>query len=630
MRTFVALAAAALLLAGACAGTAGAAGARVEPLTLTLADSGYWQHLDLRGAATARRLEIAVPERWRSASGELRLWVRGSRKLVAGSSLEVVAGGRVIARAPVQRRRSAVIARLPRLPVRDGSLEIELRTRVRTARAVCPAIEDAAVRIGSDSTLSLRGLRDTGTPMLSELPNALIERHGSWAAPLTVRFTGAPTPAAVRAAGVAAGWIARAAGDPGIDVRVASRDEDAVAGWPELDVNPRGRGRLSVVQRRDGGITVRIGGAGEGLLRAAWALRPRSADTLRGRSTWQPPPIAVPAKRTLPSRLPIAPQRLDAAAPQFFELDVPAWIELQRATRLELVMSRAATAGRTPRAFVNGIPLVTAENEPAPGHRPVPGSPREALASIADDGPPEKAEELSAGKNFLGLRLRPDRSYGCVANVVDLGGGSGLDIRPHWRKPTADLGLWPFPLDARPGWRDADVVLPERPTNEQLGATIGALAAAARASDWPSLAHVRFGSPLSPPRRDGLVLVDRPADVPAWARRGLAHPPVLGTLAALRVDGHTAFLAVGARALRLTGGPYALGSLRGQAMVVDAQGKARVVAGSLARPTAIEWREVPFKVPFATLLAGLALLAVMSLRAAVRRVSGGLGNAGRS
>ncbi len=596
-------------------GTGVSTAAGAEPLPMSLEGAGY-DHVDLRGAAAARQLEIAVPRRWRSASGRVLLRLRASRGLAERSTLELLAGGKSLGRRPLEPGRSTQSVTLPRVPVRDGRIEIELRTRLRTKGESCPAADDAKVRIRRGTRLDLLGTRSPGTPPLSQLPDALVERHGSWAAPLTVRFAGSASTDGIRAAGVAAGWVARAAGDPGVDVRVAGRSHAPVAGWPELVVEPTGRSRVSVTERPDRGLTVTIGGRGEELLRAAWALGPRTAAQLRGRRTSQLPEIALPEERRLPQRLPIPAQRLDTAGPEAFQLEVPAWIEVQRAARLELIMSRKATAGREASVSVNGIGLTAREPEAKPGR------PRAVLASVADKGPPERAQELAAGKNFVGLELSPDDEHACELNTVDLDARSGLGVRARWREPGAELGLWPFPLDRKPGWSEAEVVLPERPTNGQLGAAIASLAAAARVSDRPSLAQVRFESRPRTPARDALLLVERPADVPDWARDELGRTPRPGMLAALRVDDRTVFLAVGRRALRPLAGAYMLGSLRGEVIVTGPRGKTRLVGGSSERPSAVEWRPLDFELPQAILAAGLGLLAAMTFWAVVRRLTG--------
>jgi hypothetical protein len=371
-----------------------------------------------------------------------------------------------------------------------------------------------------------------------------------------------------------------------------------------------------VRRRLDSGVSVTLHGRGDSLMRAAWALGPKVAASLGGRSSRRLPEIELPEELELPERIAVGQQVLDGDAGQRFALDVPPWIELQRAARLELRLAYDAPAGGDTIVGINGAPL-GAKQAPRKGKR------RDKLVvALAGEGPPSRRRELLAGQNLVSLELRPGEGgeAPCPVNGVQLLPGSGVKVRASRRDPAANLGLWPFPLASKPAARGSAVVLPPDPTRGELAAAVGTLAAAARVSDSPWLASVRFGSLPQRPDRHTLALV-RPGRVPGWARSELGRRPAEGTLAALGPDDdHVAVIAVGARALKPLSSGYAVGDLRGRVVAVDARGKLRLAAGPAERPAAVEGRNVPWEAPLAVLLAGIAVLAAMGARSAVQRI----------
>jgi hypothetical protein len=613
----IAIAASAALVAADVAGSPASAQVSSESHSQPLTRLGH-QSIEMRGGAAVRRLELRLPTGWRTASVRLRLRWNASDTITRRSTLEVRADDRALAATALEPGDGGVDVSVPSRLVRDGLATIELRTRLRTNDSKCPAPDDpgAFVTIKGDSAIDLVGTRDLSSPLLADLPEALAERAGGDVAPLTVRLARRPTPDEVRAAGIAAGWIARAAGEPGIQVRVASPGEPSIPNWPELVVDEGEKSSLSVRRRPDGGLTATVRGGRDGLARAAWALAPEFAATLSGSTTEALPEIDVPDERELPDRLPIGPRKLDADAADEFTLNVPPWIELERAARLELRLAYDAPSGGQTTVAVNGAQL---GSEEAPEERQ---SRRKLTLAIAGEGPPSRTRELLAGENIVSLQIRPGEGgeAPCPANSVQLLPGSTLKVRADEREPTADLGLWPFPLDAQPDWDDAAVVLPSRPSRSELAAVIGALAAAARVSDYPSLASVGYGEMRNAPRDDHVLLLVRPGRVPGWARKALGRRPVTGTLAALRVDDRVVVLAVGRRALKPLTGAYAIGNLRGRAIVVNARGKMRLAAGPAERPAAVERRNFPWQAPLAVLILGVAVLAGMGSWSAIRRI----------
>ncbi len=320
---------------------------------------------------------------------------------------------------------------------------------------------------------------------------------------------------------------------------------------------------------------ITLAGAPDQLVRAAAALRPSVARSLRGAKSASLPEVVV-RRRALPRRLPLRGGSFEGYGRGVVTsaFDLPVWREALRGARLRVAVNYNAPAGGRAQVLVNGRGVDTQDLVQN-------GSPRFTVEEeLAGRGPALQRGDLLPGRNEVQVdaqltypRTRCERpqELGSV-RLTDFGSVTLL-TRP--RPVVATLSTFPFPLNQRAGWVGSTVQLPPSPTDRELVAIIGTLAESRRLTGELVVPTIRVGTGL--PKGPALILA-RPSAVPKELARSSAGPAEEGVLTATPRDGTVQFLAIGAKAL----GPLSINSSIGivQGRAAEALSPSRVVCGS--------------------------------------------------
>ncbi|MDO9409184.1 cellulose biosynthesis cyclic di-GMP-binding regulatory protein BcsB [Patulibacter sp.] len=572
---------------------------------------------------------IPVPVRWTSVGGRVRLSWRASQQLSDRSGLQVRVGDTVVGSTNLGAGPGSATFTIPRTALRGSSrtVPVAIDTRLQTDQAQCPTPDDPAawLQLDRSAAVTVDGSAPATLPRLKELPGALVAGVGRRRGAVLVRFTGRPTPDAIRAASVAVGEVAAAAEGQGVAVRVA------VAGTPT-----RRRVGESVVTIAEGAAVPRVHtevvgtdraavvvveGRGEGLLRAAGALRPAVARTLPGTSASGSALPAVTVRRaTVPRRVRLPTGGVTGLDTQEVSLGfrIPEWREVLRGSRLRLAGTYDAPAGGRAVVAINGRDLV---GEPLTVRGPSRFVVEEALAPR---GPALYRGDLRAGDNSVTIRTRLNRprDLRCTPQEFDAGaldvqesGSVTLQTRP--RPVTSTLSVLPFPLNRNPGWRGTTVALPASPTEAELGAVIGTLAEARRVSRELVLPAVQLGGDT--PAGTALVLA-RPGAVPGDLAKGVPGQRTAGVLTATKSGDAVRVLAIGPKALLPLANAYAVGKVQGRTVEALSSTRVAIRVPDAELVTGIERGPVPYRWPLIIIGVAILAFAVLALRATSRRL----------
>lgn len=564
---------------------------------------------------------IPVPAGWDRVSGEVRLAWTGSPELVGGSQLRVSAGGRILGVTDLAAgpgARSFAFRDLP-LPRNAMSLGIVLETRLRVRDAVCPTPDHlgAYVQFATSSAVRVTGRWSKRTPRLRNLPQALVTETGRQPSALLVDFRSPPTPAAIRAAAIAAGEVAAVA-PTGVRVRVSQPGERVAAGVTEstIEIAEGGMPQLSVKSGTTAPV-VRITGQGEALLRAAGALRPSVVRARSGTTITDPPAVRV-TRKPLPRRIKLAAARHESYrggdATSTFEL--PVHLEALRVARLRLAVGYDAPRGGRATVLINGREL---QNETL-GER---GRSRFTVEEeLAPRGPALNRADLRAGRNEVTVRAQFDVPRDlCTApgrqGSLSTNDYGSVTLLTRERPVLPTLTTFPYPLSRNPGWNGATVRLPQAPTGEELGAVIGTLAGARRVTGEPAMPAVQLGGGL--PQGHVLYLARRD-EVPRELAGTLAGPAEEGVLASSGDAGGVRILAIGTRALRPLAREYSIGAVEGRVAQALPGSEVAIRLADAERVTGVQRGPVPWRWPLLVIAAAAIGLLLMLIVAAARRI----------
>ncbi|MBO9532405.1 MAG: glycosyltransferase family 2 protein [Solirubrobacteraceae bacterium] len=559
---------------------------------------------------------VRVPGWWTAARGRLTLNLAGNRQLAASSRVAVSIGGRQVAAGRAWPGERTISVDLPATDLAGNHvLPIEISATLATTLGQCAAPDDptATLQVLPGSKLELEGAVNEDLA-IRDLPAALVGTVGDGPAPVLLRFAGgAPTPAGIAAAGIAAGAISQARGYPGVRVRIAGEKERATLMIDDRPGAPRLR-----ISTRSGIPTLTIGGTGQQLIDAARAIGDPSTRSEHGSSITPGKLAATPARLPLPATIELGgasdegPGR--SAATVFFQL--PGRYEVQRGAQLRVVANIDA-AGQTRTSFkVNDRKIDTRLGRAN-------GQPVSVDTLLAGSGPSYLRGDLVPGTNRITVEAESTGTkprcgaLGTVRTEVQPTGT--LQVRVSERSPrNASLSAWPYPLDTKPNARTSDVILPKTPSLTEAAAVVSVLAEVRRIDGEVPLPTVRFGGDPDP-KRPALVLA-RSGSVPTSLGSKVKGGTPTGTLAIADVGGGVAqVLAVGAVALRpLTAGvqPSAL-----SALVTDVTRNGVTTRVADTRAAASATTPLPGRVKWPLLVLGCSLagIAVLSLRASAKK-----------
>jgi hypothetical protein len=571
---------------------------------------------------------IPVPVRWTSIGGRVRISWRASQQLRGSSGLQVRVGDTIVGSTNLGPGPGSATYTVPRTALRGSSrtVPVSIETRLQTSEQ-CPLPDDPAawLQLDRSSGVTLTGEGSTVLPRLKALPGALVAGVGRKRGGVLIRFTRTPTPDAIRAASLAAGEVAAAAGGEGIAVRVSKpgsptrrRVGETVLTVVEGAAVPRIHTELIGPDRS---AVVVLEGRGEGLLRAAGALRPSVARRLAGTSASGAALPQVTVRRgSLPRRVRLPTGEVTGVGTQELTLGfrIPEWREVLRGSRLRLAATYDAPSGGRAVVAINGRNLV---GEPLTVRGPSRFVVEQALAPR---GPALFRGDLRAGDNSVTIqtRLNRPRNRSCTPEAEDGGAlavqeSGSVTLQTRARPVTSTLSVLPFPLNRRPGWEGTTVQLPASPTEAELAAVIGTLAEARRASRELVLPAVQLGGDT--PSGTALVLA-RPDAVPEDLAKGVPGPKASGVLTSSKSGDAVRILAIGPKALLPLANGYFVGKVQGRTVeaLSTTQVATRVPDAELV--TGIERGPVAYRWPLIIIGVAIIAFAALALRSATKRL----------
>ncbi len=586
----------------------------------------------LTGATDREQFDVRIPTRWDATRLRLRLSITGSPELAAGSKLRVSIAGRALGVLDLRPGANTAEAELrlegEDLAARDGSLPVVLESQLRTREHPCPAPDDldAYAEVGMATVIEATGRWSSEPLQVRDLPGALVTGIGRDRSPLLVEFASEPTAESLRAAGVAAGEVAAAASSP-LRLRVSTPSAPEAPGPREAVIRIEERaGVPELVVSGDGEAPrVRIAGSGDGLMRAAGALRPEVAATVSGGTIADPPALEI-RRRPVPRRIPLASARVSGVGEQRLTstFTIPDYVEVLRNARLRMGVTYSAPHGGNASIAINGRELRSQRLVDT-------GTTRFPVdAVLAGRGPALNRADILIGRNEVTIQADLRAERGACGPQAEAGtiatadtGSVTLMTRP--RPVRATLAAYPFPLDRRPGWADTVVSLPADPTLAEYRAILSAVATARRATGEPAMPTYRIGGAV--PQGMALILA-RPEAVPATLTKRMPDglPAVAGTLGAVPAPQGTErgvqVVAVGPSALEAVSRDFTSGSIAGRIVQQRADGTTAVVLADANRVTGTQRGPVPWRGPLLILALAAIALFVVAIRASARRVRG--------
>ena len=571
---------------------------------------------------------IPVPTRWTSVGGRIRLSWRGSEQLSGESGLQVRVGDTVVGSTNLGPGPGSASYAVPRTALRgtNRTIPVVVETRLLNRRGQCPAPEDPTtwLQLDRSSAVTVDGTTPTSVPRLKDLPGALVAGVGRDRGRVLVRFTERPSPDAIRAASVAVGEIAAAAGGDGVAVRASvpgsptrRRTGESVVTIAEGAATPRVHTELIGADR---GAVVVLEGRGADLVRAAGALRPSVARRLSGTAASGGALHTVTVRRgTLPRRVRLPTGEIGGIGTNELSLGfrLPEWREVLRGSRLRLAATYDAPAGGRAVVAINGRDLV---GRPLTARGPSRFAVEEALAPR---GPALFRGDLRAGDNTVTIRTRLNRPRDLRCAPTEEEGGlraqdhGSVTLQTRARRVTSTLSVLPFPLNRNPGWEGTTVQLPASPTEPELAAVIGTLAEARRASRELVLPAVQLGGET--PTGTALVLA-RPDAVPSELAKGVPGTRNAGVLTSTKSGDDVRVLAIGPKALLPLANGYFVGKVSGRTVEALNAERVAIRVPDAELVTGIERGPVPWRWPLIIIGVAILAFAALALRATTRRL----------
>lgn len=572
---------------------------------------------------------VPVPVRWTSVGGRVRLSWRASQQLSSRSGLQVRVGDTVVGSTAFGAGPGSATFTIPRAALRgtNRTVPVAIDTRLELDDVRCPTPDDPAawMQLDRTSSVTLDGANPSALPTLKQLPGALVTTAGRSRSAVLVRFTAAPSPDAIRAASLAVGEIAAAAGGDGVAVRVSTpgsptrrRVGEAVVTIAEGAASPRVHTEIIGTDRA---AVVVLEGRGEGLIRAAGVLRPAVARRLSGTQAAGDALPAVTVRRaSLPRRVRLPASGTTGLGDSEVSLGfrIPEWREALRGSRLRLAATYDAPAGGRAVVAINGRDLT---GEPLTERGPSRFAVEESLASR---GPALNRADLRAGANSVTIRSRLNlpRDLRCTpeafeAGAVDVQDSGSVTLQTRARPVTSTLSVLPFPLNRNPGWKGTTVQLPEAPTEAELGAVIGTLAEARRVSEELVLPAVQLGGDT--PSGTALVLA-RPDAVPDDLAKGVPGLRNAGVLTSSKSGDDVRVLAIGPKALLPLANGYSVGKVQGRTVEALSAERVAIRVPDAELVTGVERGPVPWRWPLIIIGVAIIAFAVLALRSTGRRL----------
>lgn len=580
--------------------------------------------LKLSGGLAQFQGSIAVPGRWASWNGQVRLGWKGSSELAEGSAIRVSVGGEVVGTSEVKGGSGAATFTIPETKARDGvtSIPILIEARLKTKREVCPGPDDlsAYLQFTASSGLVLDG-DWANTPLkLRDLPSAAVTTIGRDGSGLLVRFAQAPNASTLGAAAVAAGEIAAAAGDNGLRMRVSQPGAvlEPTANETVLTISQTtGPGTLTASASIGQAPRLLITGAADGLVQAAGGLRPSVARTLSGSTSSKLPKITF-KRAGVPRRIQLPAGSFNGYGSGSVGLDfqLPVYREALRGARLRLAVSYDAPAGGRAEVVVNGRSVSTETLRKS-------GSTRfEVEEQLAGRGPALQRADLRAGTNRI--QVNADLNYPSFrcslpeqTGAVTVSDFGSVTLLTRERPVLSTLSTFPFPLSRKPGWAGATVQVPVDPTSPELASVLSTLAEARRVTGEAPMPTFRIANDL--PAGSALVLA-RPGAVPAELVKGVPGPKDDGVLAASGSGDTVRIVAIGRRALAPLASKYSIGNVQGRVVQVLPGGEVAVRLNDVQRVTGVERGATSWRWPLIVIAVAVLGLTLLGLRGAIRRV----------
>lgn len=599
-------------------------GASAVAVTVPFAQPGE-QPLRLTGGVAQFQGGIAVPTRWSSFEGKVRLKWRGADDLVAGSGVRVSIGGEVVGETTVEPGTGAVTFTIPRrqLVKRATSIPVTIEARLKIRRTQCPGPDDLAayVQFSQDSGLVLDGTWSTTKPTLKDFPKEMVTTVGRKGSGLLVRFPQKPTPEVIGAAAVAAGEIAASAGDAGVKVRVSQPGAELEPSAFEsvLTVSATsGPGKLAIAGSTGRPARLSISGAADQLVTAAGGLRPSVTRTLTGTSSTKLPKIEI-VRKPLPRRIQLPSGEFEGygSGQVGLRFDLPVWREALRGARLRLSASYDAPAGGRAEIAINDRGLYTETLRRN-------GSSRfDVEEQLAGRGPALYRADLRAGSNQVSINAdlayppfrctTPDQTGRISAD--DFG---SITLLTRARPVLATLSTLPFPFNRKPGWEGSTVQVPTEPTGPEIASIIGFLAEARRVTNEPAMPTIRIADDV--PKGSAFILA-REGAVPAELVENVTGPKENGVLAASSGGGDIVrVVAIGRRAMTPLASEYSIGKIQGRAVEVVGGDDIAIRVNDAQRVTGVERGATSWRWPLIVVAVAVLVLTLLGLRGAVRRV----------
>lgn len=571
------------------------------------------QPITLNTTQPVATFNLATPGMWESITGTLTLKLSGAAQLSAKSRMWVTINGQQVAAGIVEPGTKSIDVPLPKIPVQNHSLFVQVHTQLRTTLENCPPPNDPTA-----TAQLLEGTRILAVPTtkkratLHDLPAALVDARDDDPAKVTVRFKQRPTGEAIAAAGVAVGAIAAERGYPGVQVKVVGRKKRATIVIDDRE----GPARLHVTTK-DGHATLTIAGDGRDLAPAALMLTNDQLKHERGRmlsdAHGKPAPRdAYPDVIALDGATQSAPGTSTAQV----GFNIPGRYEVQRGAHLRFTGSVESPGVTRSSVTINGRRLLSKTDDAT-------ALPLKIDTLLADRGPSYMLGDLRPGDNAIAVKAvtvgAPQLcvTQTAITSTIDPAGTIELTAKP---RPLDDMSLatWPFPMDRLANWASSDVIIPADPTRNEIASVVSVLAEAQRVTGEPALPSIRLGDPTTPTA--ATLILARPGRVPADLTRKVEGGTGSGTLTVLKAGNEQGVvLAVGSRALIPLVRAYSPERLNAVTVDIDEAGEVTSRTPFTKVATATPPGHTEIRLPLLVLGGSILVMFAVSLRTSLRR-----------
>jgi cellulose synthase/poly-beta-1,6-N-acetylglucosamine synthase-like glycosyltransferase len=603
-----------------------ASAAAAETSTVPLAPLA--SSMTLVGRAPISTIAVPLPNDWKTVSGTLQLRWQASPEVAPNSTLAITVNGVLASATGVGAGAGGVNVPIAAQPAAGGRLEIEiagqLHSRVDTQCCIPDAASAAVVALtAASSNVTVTGTRETTAPLLADFPSSFVDTVGELTTPLQIVLPAQPSANAIRAAMIVAGAVARATASSTVPIRVTYGAGAALLNalpGQVVEILDSGTPGASVSRRPDGRLILSVTGAGDGVVRAAWALAQAHPAFYPGSSAT----ISAALPAAVPAALPAATAKISTVGESGTgTFDVPAVFRLPESreltggrAHLELDAGYTAPAGGRVDIELNGYPL-TSENLATEGLGQL------DFAITLVQSPVDAIDHrvalglLYPGNNILSLKAdlpagQPAGGAGdAEAPEFHLLPSSAVSFTSSPRSAPPSLALWPWPFTETAAMASTTFVLPAVPTANELDWAIKTADEASRWIGAPVAPQIAVG-PTRLPGGDVVVLV-RGNQAPFALPPGAPTTGQPGVLETYRAAGRELLVAYGVRALRPLSYDYEVGEVNGAAAIIQPDGTARTLV-SVPVTTAFKSQGLPWKVPVAIIVIAIVGMLVMRIR----------------